>query len=503
MKKPHLFWILIDSARNYQTDEDDRGLPQAVLDFAKESVYFKNVITSAPSTVQSISSMMTSSPSYLLSRSYNNYRGKLDCFDYFPEMLRDNGYQTFGAIYFKHGREVMSEMFGHIGKRYLPKDLSHRKEVWTNRDVFNLFSNIIDKHDWSQPTMSYLHYNVRVDSDVSLVLDDTIDKIKEKGLFDSSVILVNSDHGYPDPDKNYNFEEGLKQGWGHDKYMTNDNILTPLVIHYPDVKPRVIETYVATIDIVPTLCDLLCVNKSEKFHGANILGDLEDQKKRLIRTDNRYIGQLPSYNSYIQGKKKAIVFKDHDQEDQYTFFDLNRDPKEMHGESQIGQYAKFYQDVLAHENGLNNFHQNFLVSNWRGALERLKNRKPNSVCVTLKSSTAFKQIVLNALNEVFRPETIQYYNEVGNDQKEFDLNIYIIESEIPWDLSSLKKLGVNILAKENIFIDNNGRVFRSNVQIKLYVNFIAKRWLILKHDKLFIFDLMKRMLKRKVLKPIK
>ena len=44
MKKPHLFWILIDSARNYDTDQDMRGLPKAVVDFAKEGLYFKNVI---------------------------------------------------------------------------------------------------------------------------------------------------------------------------------------------------------------------------------------------------------------------------------------------------------------------------------------------------------------------------------------------------------------------------------------------------------------------------
>ena len=162
MTKPHLFWLLIDSARNYQTDGDMRGLPQAVIDFGKEGLYFKNVITSAPSTIQSISSMMTSSPSYLLSRSYNNYRGKFESFDYFPELLRNNGYDTIGAIYFKHGREVMSDMFGHLKKQFYPPGLTHRKEVWTNMDVYNLFKRTLEKHDWSKPTMTYLHFNVRV-----------------------------------------------------------------------------------------------------------------------------------------------------------------------------------------------------------------------------------------------------------------------------------------------------------------------------------------------------
>ena len=71
-KKLNIIWILIDSARNFQTNIDDRGLPKSVLDFSKDSIYFKNVVTSAPSTIMSVSSIMTAKPSFLLSRSYDN-----------------------------------------------------------------------------------------------------------------------------------------------------------------------------------------------------------------------------------------------------------------------------------------------------------------------------------------------------------------------------------------------------------------------------------------------
>jgi arylsulfatase A-like enzyme len=295
MQTPHLFWILIDSARNYKTDEDMRGLPQAVLDFGKEGLYFKNVITSAPSTIQSISSMMTSSPSYLLSRSYNNYRGRFSCSDYFPELLRSYGYDTIGAIYFKHGREVMFDMFGHIKKEFYPDGLTHRKEVWTNKDVYFLFRNVLTKHDWTHPTMTYLHFNVRVDVNVSEIINDVLEDIRSEGLYDKSVILINSDHGYPAADKNYDFEESLKEGWGHDKYLTNDNILTPLVIRYPGITPRVIADPVSTIDIVPTLCSIMGLTASAKFQGIKIDVENLDLSSRLIRTDNRYVGQSPSY----------------------------------------------------------------------------------------------------------------------------------------------------------------------------------------------------------------
>ena len=46
MKNKHIFWLLIDSARNAPSDIDDRGLPSSLMELA--SGCFKNVVTSAP-----------------------------------------------------------------------------------------------------------------------------------------------------------------------------------------------------------------------------------------------------------------------------------------------------------------------------------------------------------------------------------------------------------------------------------------------------------------------
>ena len=39
MNKLNIFWILIDSARNFETDVDDRGLPKSVVDFSKDAIF--------------------------------------------------------------------------------------------------------------------------------------------------------------------------------------------------------------------------------------------------------------------------------------------------------------------------------------------------------------------------------------------------------------------------------------------------------------------------------
>jgi hypothetical protein len=503
MKKPHLFWILIDSARNYATDQDMRGLPNAVIDFANEGLYFKNVITSAPSTIQSISSMMISSPSYLLSRSYNNYRGKFDCFDYFPELLRTEGYDTVGAIYFKHGREVMSDMFGHIKRDYYPPGLTHRKEVWTNEDVYNLFKNVLKKHNWSNPTMTYLHFNVRVDDNVSDIVNGVLEDIKSNGLYDESIVLINSDHGYPDANKNYDFEQGLKEGWGHDKYMTNDNILTPLVIKAPGVIPEVIETPIATIDIVPTLCSLMGIQSSPKFHGLDVSKTSVISAERLIRTDNRYIGQTPGYFAYTKGELKVIVHRQSKKEDIRTYYNLSEDPNEENGKSLNSDFKDFHKECIEDEQRLFDFHESLLSSNWKSKLKAHSKAQPENIVVILPSTDLFRSIAYKALAKVFPKSKIVFSEDVQEKKSSFDLKIYILESEIPWELKGLKAHGTGILASKEIYIDNNGEYISKPIGLSLYWRFFSKRLSIIKNDPMFLFDLIKRVFKKRLLKPVR
>lgn len=502
MKKPHLFWILIDSARNYETDQDMRGLPRAVVDFGREGLYFKNVITSAPSTLQSISSMMTSSPSYLMSRSYNNFRGKFSCFDYFPDMLRKSGYDVIGAIYFKHGREVMADMFGLLKKKYYPKKLSHNKEVWTNQDIYNLFTEVMTKHDWNKPTMTYLHFNVRVDDNVSKIVNQVIEDIKKKGLYDKSVILLNSDHGYPDADKNYDFKEGLKEGWGHDKYMTNDNILTPLVIRHPDVNPKVIEESIATIDIIPTLCSLMGIELSDKFHGINVHSSEVSLGDRLIRTDNRYVGQSPAFHAYTQGDNKLIVYREEGKEDDNSFFNLSKDPYEKNP-ANPADFKRFYQEVQQDEANLNLFHQNLLFDNWSHNLKDEVALNPQNIVVVLPSTNVFRNITLGALKDLFPRAEISFHDESGVQNSSFESKIYVLESEVPWDFKKLLKYGRQIRAKREIFIDNNGDRLYKPITLNLYKRFLGKRWVIIKHNPSSIFDLLVRVFRKKLLGPIR
>ena len=62
MKKPNIIWLVVDGIRNYRTGVDEFGKLDFMEEFEEEAVYFPNTVTSAPSTVMSVSAMMTGMP---------------------------------------------------------------------------------------------------------------------------------------------------------------------------------------------------------------------------------------------------------------------------------------------------------------------------------------------------------------------------------------------------------------------------------------------------------
>ena len=135
MQKYNIVWAIVDSVRKYHS-ADDRSRLNFMDEFAKESIEFKNVVTSAPSTVMSISAMMTSLPSYYLGRNYSDFRFDNNYFTTLSKILNSNDYETRALIMHKEIREKL-RVFDLISKRYWPKNYSH-SQWWNNEKIFQL-----------------------------------------------------------------------------------------------------------------------------------------------------------------------------------------------------------------------------------------------------------------------------------------------------------------------------------------------------------------------------
>ena len=52
-ERPNLIWFVVDSVRNYRSGGDDRDKLELMYKMARESVEFETVVTTAPSTLMS------------------------------------------------------------------------------------------------------------------------------------------------------------------------------------------------------------------------------------------------------------------------------------------------------------------------------------------------------------------------------------------------------------------------------------------------------------------
>ncbi len=138
-----------------------------------------------------------------------------------------------------------------------------------------------------------------------------IDKLKQLGLYDSTLIIITADHG----EMFYQHKEVT-----HGYYIYEGNVRIPLVFKVPGVSaPRRIEKTVGLVDITPTVCSLLDIKGPFEFQGVDIspylLQDAPEDIKRHIylesMTPTRYkanslLGIVNDKYKYIQTTRPEL-----------------------------------------------------------------------------------------------------------------------------------------------------------------------------------------------------
>jgi pentatricopeptide repeat protein len=106
---------------------------------------------------------------------------------------------------------------------------------------------------------------------VDFVLGKLFNYLKKNSLFDSTTVIFTGDHG-----------ESLGQHGEktHGYFAYNATIWIPLIITIPQQKPRRIDHYVSHIDLFPTACDLLGLEKPSYLQGISLVPALKGKKLR-------------------------------------------------------------------------------------------------------------------------------------------------------------------------------------------------------------------------------
>jgi arylsulfatase A-like enzyme len=157
-----------------------------------------------------------------------------------------------------------------------------------------------------------------------------LSELDRSGLGDRSVVVILADHG-----------EGLgdHQWWGHG-ILYQEQVRVPFLLSVPGMRGRGIDANVRTIDLLPTLLDLLQLEPppGAEFDGRSLLGLLEggDQEPRVAYSES--INDLLAYSdsplrseslyAVNDGRWKLILHREGGTNKAHELFDLRSDPRE-------------------------------------------------------------------------------------------------------------------------------------------------------------------------------
>ena len=252
---------------------------------AQEGVLFENVISPVPITLPAHGSMLTGT--------IPPYHGVHDNIDYrlsesnvtLAEILHQSGF-TMGAIVgaivmdsnlglsqgFDTYNDRFEDMFNTIGyDERRGEEVSRFAIEWLEEhkddENFFLFLHYYDPHtkyESPEPFASKFwdDFYAGEIAYVDYCIGQVIEKLKELGLYDSTMVVVTSDHG------EMLGEHGEKT---HAYFIYQSAIKVPLIFKLPEsCKPQRIKEPAALVDIVPTICGLLDIKLPAQISGKDL-----------------------------------------------------------------------------------------------------------------------------------------------------------------------------------------------------------------------------------------
>lgn len=156
-----------------------------------------------------------------------------------------------------------------------------------------------------------------------------IEVLREVGAYDSTVIVVTSDHG----------EEFRDHGWlGHTRTLYQELVRVPLIISAPGYRgePRVVPELVSLVSITPTLLDLLGIDREGfRFHESSLEGRMRGEVGDAPAFVLTEVGFLPpgmprgvkrAFKKAIVGKRYTLIRDEETRK--IELYDLEADPGE-------------------------------------------------------------------------------------------------------------------------------------------------------------------------------
>jgi arylsulfatase A-like enzyme/Flp pilus assembly protein TadD len=328
-KKPSMNFLLvtIDTLRPDRLScySQDFAKTPNIDELATEGVLFTKAFAHTPTTLPShVNILLGTTPLYHGVHDNANFI-VADEFLSLAELLKAQGYATgaFVGAFPLDSRFGLTQGFDVYNDNYGSKSdqefsyVERRAEVvvkealsWLevqNRPWF-LWVHCFDPHQRYDPPEPFkTQYGGHpYDGEVAYVdsaLAELFGHLGRNDLDENTLVILTGDHG----------ESLGEHGEStHGYFAYNSTLSVPLIIRSPGVNQRRIDQNVAHMDIFPTVCDVLNIDKPAHLHGISLLPAME-KGKRLPERAIYFESLYPHYsrgwaplNGYIAGTEKFI-----------------------------------------------------------------------------------------------------------------------------------------------------------------------------------------------------
>lgn len=328
--------------------------------FSKESILFKQNIAHAPTTLPSHASIFTS----LIPSHHGSFHTPLseDVLT-MAEILKLQGYKT---VSFNDGGYVSAKFGFDQGFDLYDSFLKAPQGTFKNRvnkairwikenhpDKFFLFLHTYEVHHPYTPKEKYLtlfedDYSGNLPSDISVDLlrdinekklaihqedkshiintydaeirsmdesfSELLNFLKEYNLYDTTLIIFTSDHGEE-------FGEHGLMSW-HGVTLFDEVLHIPLIIKFPNstFSNTIVRQQVGSIDILPTLLDVIGIETSDIFEGSSLVDSIKGKK-----ISSYVVSEIGKQEKSIR-TESLKYYRKHSSE---MLFDLIKDPLEQ------------------------------------------------------------------------------------------------------------------------------------------------------------------------------
>ncbi len=328
-RRPHIFIINIESFNALYVEKEANGkeITPVFNSLINEGLYIDDFYGNTVQTIKGQFSTLCSRLPLLSSKaSYELDGKKLNCA---PRILKKLGYETyfhkcFSNLNFDNTKKFMSDIgFDHIhttSTNHMSKE-QRDKFIWgwgVQDDVsYKQYVNrVIELHEKSnKPIFSMIHtvshhmkfravpkrlrqiypqQHIREHAFINSLhasdkfLEVFIKTLKEKNLYDNSLIIITGDHSYP------NGEHGLfdnQTGYQQEFFKTPMLVIWKKHLQAKRIKNK---TY-SHIDLLPSILDLIGEHGEYQLIGQSFLDNTQESKAHLVQPYNGLILSIVSH----------------------------------------------------------------------------------------------------------------------------------------------------------------------------------------------------------------